>query len=221
MKKSMKVTLFAAVSALSVLSVSSVAQAGMSNLSNETTQSSSFVYQVATDAKGQKAQDFINSMGKDAISFLGNASLSNSQKQKKFQTLLQSSFDMSGIGRFALGRHWRTATPQQQAEYQKLFESMVVDVYSSRFGEYNGEKFSIDGSRADGKKDILVNSSIIPNGGSKIKVDWRVREKNGQMKVIDVVIEGVSMALTQRSDFSSVIQRGGGKIDVLLEHLRK
>ena len=66
-----------------------------------------------------------------------------------------------------------------------------------------------------------MNSSIIPNGGSKIKVDWRVREKNGQMKVIDVVIEGVSMALTQRSDFSSVIQRGGGKIDVLLEHLRK
>jgi len=221
MKKSLKITLFAAVSVLSVLTVSPTVQAGMAHVFTAEEVSSSSIYQVATDAKGQKAQDFINSMGKDAIAFLGDTSLSNARKQEKFRTLLQSSFDMAGIGRFALGRHWRSATAEQQAEYQKLFEKMIVDVYSSRFGDYNGEKFFIDGSRADGKKDILVNSSIVPNGGSKIKVDWRVREKNGQMKVIDVVIEGVSMALTQRSDFSSVIQRGGGKIDVLLDHLRK
>ena len=80
---------------------------------------------------------------------------------------------------------------------------------------------AVSGFRDDGKKDILVNSYIVPKGGSKVKVDWRVREKNGKMKIIDVIIEGVSMSLTQRSDFSSVIQRGGGKIEVLLEHLRK
>ncbi len=219
MKKTMNTTLLIAVSALGILSVPATAQARVNGLSIEG--ASSLMHVVATDAQGQKAQDFIDEMGNRAISFLGKTALSKSQQQEEFRKLLQASFDMSGIGRFALGRHWRTATAEQQSEYQTLFENMIVGVYSSRFGEYNGEKFSVDGSRADGKKDILVNSSIVPNGGSKIKVDWRVREKNGQMKIIDVVIEGVSMALTQRSDFSSVIQRGGGKIDVLLEHLRK
>lgn len=219
MEKYMNTTLLVAVSAIGILSVSEPVQARVMSLSVEN--NSPLMQIVSTDAQGQKAQDFIDEMGSSAISFLGQTSLSKSQKQKEFRKLLKSSFDMPAIGRFALGRHWRTATPAQQSEYQKLFESMIVDVYSSRFGEYNGEKFSVGGSRADGKKDILVNSSIVPNGGSKIKVDWRVREKNGQMKIIDVVIEGVSMALTQRSDFSSVIQRGGGKIDALLEHLRK
>ena len=98
---------------------------------------------------------------------------------------------------------------------------MIVSLYSSRFGAYNGEKFDVSGFRGDGKKDILVTSFIVPDDGSKVKVDWRIREKNGQMKIIDVIIEGVSMSLTQRSDFSSVIQRGGGKVEALLKHLRK
>ncbi len=219
MKKTMRTTLLIAASAMGILNTSSTAQAGGAYLSFEKT--SPLMHVVATDAKGQKAQDFISSMGQKAVSFLGNSNLSKAQKQKEFRNLLKTSFDMAYIGRFALGRHWRSTTAEEQAEYQTLFENMIVGVYSSRFGEYQGEKFSIDGSRVDGKKDILVHSSIIANGGSKIKVDWRVRERNGAMKVIDVVIEGVSMSLTQRSDFSSVIQRGGGKIDSLLKHLRK
>ena len=194
-------------------------QAGQAFMANSVSQTS--YYLVAVNAQGQKAQDFIGNMGDKAVAFLSNNSLSKAQKQKEFRKLLQSSFDMNMIARFAMGRYWRTASKAQQTEYLNLFENMIVDVYSSRFGEYKGEKFNIVGSRADGKSDILVNSHIIPNNGSKVKVDWRVREKNGQMKIIDVIIEGVSMSLTQRSDFSSVIQRGGGDVEVLLKHLRK
>lgn len=176
---------------------------------------------VSNDAHGQKAKEFIDEMGVRAISFLSDSRLSQSQKEQKFRQLLKTSFDMSTIARFAMGRYWRTASKSQQTEYKKLFEDMVVDVYASRFGEYKGEKFDVGSFRADGKRDFLVNSSIVPNSGSKIKVDWRVRNKNGQYKIIDVIIEGVSMSLTQRSDFSSVIQRGGGDVEVLLEHLRK
>ncbi len=179
------------------------------------------MHNVATQTEGEKAEKFINSMGESAVGFLSDPSLSKSQKQKEFKQLLNASFDMKTIGRFALGRNWRSATPPEQKEYLQLFENMIVNVYSGRFGEYQGEKFNVDGHRADGKKDILVNSFIVPNSGSKVKVDWRVRNTNGSMKVIDVIIEGVSMSLTQRSDFSSVIQRGGGKVEVLLEHLRK
>ncbi len=176
---------------------------------------------IAASPEGQKAQSFINDMGEDAVSFLADKSLSKKQKAAKFRKLLKTSFDMKTIARFALGRYWKTATPAQQKEYLGLFENMIVNVYSSRFNDYQGEGFEVVSNRADGKRDFLVNSFIVPNSGSKVKVDWRVREKNGSYKIIDVIIEGVSMSLTQRSDFSSVIQRGGGKIDVLLDHLKK
>ena len=167
------------------------------------------------------AQQFVNDMGKNAIAFLGDPSLSQSQKEAKFKTLLRNSFDLKTIGRFALGRYWRTATPEQQKEYTRLFENMVVRVYAARFEEYDGQTLDVSSFRKDGNKDTIVTSYIVPPaGGEKIQVDWRVRNKNGNYKIVDVVIEGVSMALTQRSDFSSVIQRGGGDMDALLTHLR-
>lgn len=180
---------------------------------------SSFVSVSVNESKA--AEDFIDKMASDAIAFLGNADLSVEQKQKKFRTLLTRSFDMNTIGRFALGRYWRTASAEQRKEYQKLFRDMIVEVYSRRFGEYDGQKLEVRGSRKDNEKDVTVQSFIVPETGSEIQVDWRVRYKNGQYKVIDVMVEGVSMALTQRSDFSSVIQRGGGDLSVLLAHLRE
>lgn len=128
---------------------------------------------------------------------------------------------MNTIGRFALGRYWRSASPAQQEEYLGLFESMIVEIYSRRFGDYNGEKFEILSARELGKTDVIVSSRIVPKNNVPIALDWRVRQKKGRFVIIDVMVEGVSMALTQRSDFASVIQRGGGNIDVLLNHLRQ
>lgn len=179
-------------------------------------------YQLVSEtSEGDRAQAFVNKMGQRAISFLSDPSLSPSQKQKEFKKLLKNSFDMKTIGRFAMGRHWRSASKAEKAEYLRLFEVMIVDVYSARFNNYKGQKLDVSSHRADGKRDFLVNSYIIPDAGSKIKVDWRVRNRDGKFKVIDVIIEGVSMSLTQRSDFSSVIQRGGGNIGVLIAHLKK
>lgn len=191
------------------------------------TSSQEGIYSVAADAENEKdaqnesAKEFIDNMGQKALSFLGNDSLSQSQKENEFRKLLRAHFDMSTIGRFALGKNWRQATPAQQKEYSKLFEEMVVGVYANRFNDYKGERFDVSSARGVGKNDSLVTSHIVPSGGSKIKIDWRVRNKSGRNQIIDVVIEGVSMAQTQRSDFSSVIQRGGGKVEVLLAHLRK
>ena len=175
--------------------------------------------QAATDQAAAKAT--VEKLGSEAISFLEDSSLNDAQKAAKFRTLLQRTFDMQTIGRFALGRYWRTATPAQQKEYLKLFEDMIVRVYSSRFDEYDGQDFIVKSVTDTGKGDALVTSMITPPRGADVQVDWRMREKNGRPHVIDVIIEGVSMGLTQRSDFSSVIQRGGGNIDVLLDHLRK
>lgn len=166
------------------------------------------------------AGKFIDGMGARAIGFLGDEKLSQDQKEAEFRKLLRQSFDMSTIGRFALGRYWKTATPAQKKQYQKLFEDMVVDVYSARFEEYNGQGFHVKSARPDTDSDSIVTSFIVPDEGPQIQVDWRVRKKDGGYKIVDVIIEGVSMALTQRSDFASVIQRGGGNMDVLITHLQ-
>lgn len=174
--------------------------------------------QVAGDVEGAKS--FINNMAQQGIGFLADQSLSEEQRKAEFRKLLNSSFDMATIGRFALGKNWKTATPAQQAEYQKLFKEMIVEVYSRRFNDYNGQKLEVTGATPDQNGDVVVNSSIIPPNGQTVKVDWRVRNKGNGYKVVDIIVEGVSMALTQRSDFDSVIQRGGGNVDVLLQHLR-
>lgn len=175
---------------------------------------------VAADA-GADAQKFIDGMAQRAIDFLSKTTLSQEQKSAEFRTLLQDSFDLETIGRFALGRYWNTATPQQRQEYQKLFRDMVVTVYSNRFKEYQGQKVETRSNRADANGDVIVTSFIVPEKGAEIQVDWRTRNKNGKWKIVDVIVEGVSMSVTQRSDFSSVIQRGGGDMKVLLDYLKK
>jgi phospholipid transport system substrate-binding protein len=99
---------------------------------------------------------------------------------------------------------------------------MVVNVYTQRFGDYKGQKFEVKSARPVGNDDVLVSSFIVPTDGSdNIQVDWRVRNRGGSIKIVDVLVAGVSMSVTQRSDFSSVIQRGGGKLDVLIDYLKQ
>src|SRR5687768_2247615 len=149
------------------------------------------------------AENFVGSMAKRALDFLGNGQQTQAQKTESFRRLLEENYDMETIGRFTLGLYWRSATPQQRVEYQKLFKKRVVEMYSRRFSEYKGQKFEVTGSRADGENDVIVASRVIPADGSpEIMVEWRVRYKDGRYRVVDVIVEGVSMSVTQRSDFS-------------------
>ena len=165
------------------------------------------------------AKNFISSMGDRGINFLGNQGMSQQAKTAEFRSLLNESFDMNTIGRFSLGNYWNKATPAEQQEYLKLFNNMIVKVYSKRFSDYKGQKFEVKSARPE-NKDTMVTSFIVPTDGPQVQVDWRVRNKGGSYKVVDIIVEGVSMSQTQRADFASVIQRGGGKVDVLLQHLR-
>jgi phospholipid transport system substrate-binding protein len=167
------------------------------------------------------ARNYIENMGNRAIAFLSDASLTQKQRKREFKTLLEDSFDLKTIGRFAIGSNWRKASPQQRKEYQNLFKKMIVSVYSKRFEEYRDQKLDVRSSRPEGTKDIMVTSYIVSNDDPDVRVDWRVRYKKGRYQVIDVIVEGVSMSITQRSDFSSIIQRGGGNFQVLLDHMKE
>lgn len=185
------------------------------------TPSHSLVYKAAIDDKKLvNAQTYVDDLATSAIGFLSDQSLTYEQRKAEFSTLLDQRFDMKAIARFAMGRYWRAATKEQRADYFKLFHTMVLEVYSRRFSEYAGQSIQVTNARAEGEKDVLVSSLIKDeSGGPDIRLDWRLRYKDGQFKVIDVIVEGVSMALTQRSEFASVIQRGGGEVGVLLAHL--
>lgn len=168
------------------------------------------------------AENFIESVAERGIGFLSDTKLSESGKRAAFRTLLRDAFDLKTIGRFALGPYWRTASNAQRMEYQRLFEEMVIGVYAARFGTYNGQQLKIDGSKAVGDTDTMVTTHIKPkDGGEAVQVDWRVRFDGGHYRVVDVVVEGVSMSVTQRSDFASVISNGGGDVAVLINHLKK
>ncbi len=168
------------------------------------------------------ALDFVKSTAEKGLTFLSDPNSTQEQKKSEFKKLLDRSFDLDTIGRFVLGKYWNSATPAQQKEYSALFRKMVVEVYAGRFGEYKGEKFEVKSARSISKKDSMVTSYIMPvSGGEPIQVDWRVRQDGSSYKIVDVLVSGVSMSVTQRSDFSSVIQRGGGDIAVLIDYLKQ
>lgn len=206
-----------------LLSVSPLALARAADLAApEAPQSEFGATEVAADAEtAQAAFKFVQSTAENGLKFLSNPKSGEAEKKAEFRKLLDTSFDLDTIGRFALGRYWNTATPTQQKNYLVQFRRMVVDVYASRFGDYKGQKFEAKSFRSISESDTLVTSFIKPaDGGQDIQVDWRVRSKGGKFKIVDVLVAGVSMSVTQRSDFSSVIQRGGGNIDVLIDHLK-
>lgn len=178
----------------------------------------------AAEVSEKQAMEFVSEMANDGLSFLGNQSLTMAQKKARFQKMLDKSFDIKTIARFALGLYWKSASDKEKAEYMDLFEKMVVDVYARRFSEYNGQKFEVTGAQKRGKKDFVVMSSILPpegESGPEVRVDWRVRNRNGDLRVIDIIVEGISMGQTQRSDFAAVIQKGQGQVEYLLAELRK
>jgi phospholipid transport system substrate-binding protein len=165
---------------------------------------------------------FIQNLGNRAVAILADKTLGREEQQQQFREMLRTHFDLMTIGRFVIGRTWNSATPQQQQDYSRLFEELVIKSYSDQFALYAGEGFKVANVRAEGERDSIVNSVIThPDGSPDTSVDWRIRDKNGKLGIIDVVVEGISMSVTQRQDYSSVIQRNGGNIDALLDLMRQ
>ena len=175
----------------------------------------------AAATAGDDAKKFIGSLGADAISSLTGSNLSQSEREKRFRGLLESHFDMPGINKFVLGRYWKIATDSQKTDFQKLFESLLVQSYAKTFAQYGGEKFQVSKSWADGDGSVVVNSHVDRPNGDVIHLDWRVADQANTLRIIDLVVEGVSLRATHRSDFASAIQSNGGTIASLLDLLRQ
>lgn len=174
----------------------------------------------ASAAPANGPGDFIRSVGREAIDSLTGKELSEDQRQARFRAIFDRTFEVPLIARFALGRYWRQTQGKQRQDYMSLFEDYIVLVYATLFQNYNGETFSVGKVRAVNKSDSMVESELAMKDGQRIVVMWRVRG-NSDFKIIDVIVEGVSMVITQRDQFASIISQNGGTVDGLLTALRK
>jgi len=175
----------------------------------------------AAEKSPEEAQTFIQNLAQQAISTVANQQLSDKDRNENFRRLFVASFDLPQISQFVLARYWRTATPEQQQDFVKLFEDLQVLNWAQRFKNYKGENLQVTASAKDGDKGFSVDSQLNHPPAQPMPVQWKVRQgDDGQLRVTDIVVEGVSMAITQRSDYNSLLQGNGGKIDALLAALR-
>ena len=165
------------------------------------------------------AEKFVKSLASSAISSLTNKTLTDQERKQNFRTLLLNYFDIQGIGKWALGRYWRKASKSERQEYLVLFEDLIVGTYAGRFNTYSNEKLSVKGSSSRGRF-AIVKSHLSRDNQDPIRVEWRVTRPDGNYRIFDIVVEGVSMIRTQRSEFSSVIRRKDGKVSGLITVLR-
>lgn len=173
----------------------------------------------APAARAQDASAFISNLGTQAIQVMG-PSVSPQARLQRFRELFSNDFDIPGISQFVLGRYWTTATPQQQQEFQRLFHEYISQAYATRLAQYGGEPFRVTGTRPNGSETV-VSSQIIRKSGAPVQVDWYLTGGPGSYKITDAYVAGVSMKVTQRDEFLSIIARSGGQLDGLLAQLRQ
>lgn len=141
-------------------------------------------------------------------------------KKGRLEPLIESAVDVDGIARFCLGRFSRTATPAQLQEYTRLFHQVLLNNITGKVGEFQGVAFrSTTTTQRD--NDILVGTLISRPNQQPNNVQWVVEQVGGRPKIIDVVAEGTSLRLTQRSDYAAYMSRNGNNIDALINAMRQ
>ena len=171
---------------------------------------------------GKHAQDFINSLSSQVAELNQNRSLDNTTRQQKFMKLVERGFDLPWIAKFVVGRPWKTASRDQQKEYLRLFKNLVELTYSKRFIDYSQQKIIVSGHKLGKRKFIFVESQLADpkNPKTNVNIVWRLIPKGNTFKIVDVVIAGISMAMTQRNEYSAVIKRNNGSFDSLLAAMK-
>lgn len=175
----------------------------------------------AVDTK--QAADFLASLQERAASRLGDASVSEKEKEEHFRKLFNENFDLPTIGRFVIGRYWRAASEADQKAFLAVFEDAMVQRFLPLLAEYSSERFQIGTVTpvSGNESEAMIDSRIDRTQGEPYRVSWRVRENNGDFKILDIVGEGVSMAITLRSEYGSVLKNNGGQLPPLTDALRE
>jgi phospholipid transport system substrate-binding protein len=162
----------------------------------------------------------VQKLGRELVAVV-NGPGSSADKSAALARIVDRDVDVAGVARFCLGRYWRTATPDQQRDYTALFRRVLINNITGKVGEYAGVTIAVGRGQPRDGGELAVPSTVTRPNNAPNKVDWVVATEGGAPKVVDVVAEGTSMRLTQRSDYSSFLSQHGGKVEALIDALKR
>jgi len=167
-----------------------------------------------------EADVFVQSTVNRAAKTLGG-NLSKEERVEKLKDIARDTVDISGIGFYSLGAHRKNLTEDQLNEYKKVFAEYFLKSFSSRLAEYSNPEIEVDSKKVINKNYTIVSSTLVATDSRpKVKIEWRVYTKDPDNLLIrDLIIEGLSLARTQKEEFSSIINSNDGKIEALLKNL--
>jgi len=167
-------------------------------------------------------EKFVQSVVDEASAVL-TKNFTKEQKIEKLRSIAKKSVDIKGIGFYALGSHRKNLSDDQKKEYSKLFEGYFLKSFASRLSEYTDPKINVTGNKKLNEKYTIVSSILLATEEKpEVSIDWRIVTKNPDKPlIIDVVIEGVSLAKVQKEEFNSIIQNNNGNINALLTSLKE
>ncbi len=166
----------------------------------------------------EPAIQFVSDLADKIITNVLTSKDSDEQKLNYFRAEFTDALDLKAIGQFVLGRYWKIADAAQKEDFLKAFMEFTTLTWADRFHMYNGQKIIFSGTRnADGKQ-LYVDSKIM-NNGTPVEVIWRVRQKGDTFKIIDIIVEGVSMAMSYRNEYTAFLQKNGGDVSKLTDEL--
>ncbi len=164
---------------------------------------------------------FVNAIIADALAMLRDPALAEPQREERLGLLLRRDFDLPRIARYVLGRYWTSASADERENFTRLFEQWVVQTYGARLSRYSQETVTVTGTRPENGADTVVTSAIVHPSGPPTHVAWRVSGQPGSYRIVDIDVEGVSMALTEREEIAAVIERSGGTVTALNRSLEE
>ena len=165
-------------------------------------------------------EEFVAKFANEAITILGSEQISKNEKNNKFTNLVMSAIDLNLISQFVLSKTWKSATDDQKERYISAFKKYFINSYANKLDQYSGEKIIVNGSEEAGKY-VIVDTNIIREGTDTLKINlkWRLLNKNDDIKIIDLNIEGISLVIAQREEFQSFLLNNDGDLEALIDKI--
>ncbi|MCH8215111.1 MAG: ABC transporter substrate-binding protein [Proteobacteria bacterium] len=176
-----------------------------------------------TAPAGHPAAEAIRTMAREAMAVLSDSSLSAEQRAQGLRRLMAQAIDIPPIARFVLGRYWRAASERQREAYVEAYSDYILAAYTAKIGGGATalERFDVVKTQAHGSKDFLVYCIVARAGGKSTRAIWRLRQRDGRYRIIDLMVEGISMVQTQRQEFVSMMRAYDGDVDKLIATLKE
>lgn len=172
----------------------------------------------AQAAGAEEARQFVDDMGKKVLATVN--SQSGEAGKQQLRQMFSENVDMEWMAQFVLGRAWPQATDDQKSRYVQAYKEYLLSRYTANFSDYAGSKYTITGVKpvADGQFIVGMAVNAPKATDQEVQAGYRVRASGGPFKIIDIIIEGVSLITTERSEFASVVQKDG--MDKLITQLQ-